>query len=300
MQTAIKEHIDYLKSLKRSQKVIINTGYSLRLFSDFMKGVGIINTLELNPSHIDSWFMYQTERTNREGLPLKASAINCDLVKLKGFLKFLYKRDQIKSKLYERVELLKLPKHLPTSLLSDEEFSRFIQEFDLNSNLGFRNKTIASLLYSTGIRVGELCALSIGDIDFEQSTALIFGKGSKERLVPIGDSMLHLLQSYVKSIRPFFIQTTDAEPLFFTNRGRRITLVSVQKMIKAVSLKAGFNNITPHSLRRSFATELIKANANIYHVKEMMGHEGLNQLKHYVKLNIKDLQTTHKKCHPRG
>ena len=300
MYKSIDEYLLYLESISKKEKDRKNTYYSLRLFADFMYSHDIHDVKKLKVSHVHTWQLHQRERVTADGLPLMPNTINNNLAKLKNFLAYLYKRERIKLRLYEHIEFLKLPQLLPTSLLSDTEMNALLGTFDVSTTIGFRNKTITSLLYSSGLRVSELCQMNIESVKLAEGTALIYGKGDKERLVPIGLSALKLLESYVKAIRPLFMKSKQRDCLFYTYRGSRITVAAIQLMIKEASEKAGFTGITPHSMRRSFATEMIKANANLYHVKEIMGHEDLRHLKRYVKLNIVDLKKTHKKFHPRG
>lgn len=140
----------------------------------------------------------------------------------------------------------------------------------------------------------------IKDVSFTQRTALVFGKGRKERIVPVGKSTVRLIESYVKAIRSFHVLDDKQEALFLTCRGTRVNTDVVQDMMRKASKKAGFKGITAHSMRRSLSTEMIKTEANLYHVKDIMGHEDLRHLQRYVKLNITDLLRTHKKFHPRG
>ena len=134
------------------------------------------------------------------------------------------------------------------------------------------------VLYSTGIRVGELLGLNVTDVDLDNATAVVLGKGNKQRVVPIGKTALRLLESYLKAVRPFLLSRADEPALFLNHAGQRMPY---------------------HTFRRSCTTELIRAGANLYHVKELLGHEDLETLKHYTKLTIEDLKATHARCHPR-
>jgi integrase/recombinase XerD len=171
---------------------------------------------------------------------------------------------------------------------------------DTTSSFGIRNRAIVELLYSSGVRVSELTGLKIEDIDFKNEYMKVFGKGSKERLVPIGKTALNYLKNYISGVRPFFNGASKYREVFLGYHGTPLQCGGVENMLKELSEKAKMPaRVTPHILRRSCTTELIRGNANLYHVKEILGHKKLDTLKHYVKLNITDLKKTHRNCHPR-
>ena len=296
----IQDYLDFMKAVGHSKKSIEDNYYSLNLFANFMRTQGITDVKFLNFNHMHQWQLYQNQRVTSKGLPLRPRSINNDFSKLKSFLLFLFKRDVIHKKLHEKIEFVKEPKLLPTSLLTDDEVSKLLDVFDVTTPIGFRNKTIVSFLYSSGLRLSELCKLDIKDVSLTQKTALVFGKGRKERIVPVGESTIVQIESYIKAIRPFHCVDATEEALFLSYRGSRISTDAIQDMMRKATKEAGFKGITAHSMRRSFATEMIKASANLYHVKDIMGHEDLRHLQKYVKLDIADLQRTHKKFHPRG
>ena len=126
------------------------------------------------------------------------------------------------------------------------------------------------------------------------------GKGRKERIVPVGKTALRYLESYVKAVRPFLVRGKTDNALFLTAEGERLPYRRLLKIVHKYTDNMDLNvTVTPHTFRRSCTTELIRGNANIYHVKELLGHESLDTLKHYAKLNITDLKKTHARCHPR-
>ena len=156
------------------------------------------------------------------------------------------------------------------------------------------------MLYSTGIRVSELLGLNVRDVDLDNATAVVLGKGNKQRVVPIGKTALRLLESYLKAVRPFLLKKSDEQALFLNHAGERMPYHTVRRIVQRQAEAAGLEiKVTPHTFRRSCTTELIRGGANLYHVKEILGHENLETLKHYTKLTIEDLKKTHAKCHPR-
>jgi integrase/recombinase XerD len=157
------------------------------------------------------------------------------------------------------------------------------------------------LLYSSGLRSAELLGLDVGDVDFEQATAIVTGKGSKQRVVPIGRTALRFLESYLKAMRPFMVRNPAERAMFLNRQGGRLRYNAFCQIVATCAGGSGVEKvrITAHTFRRSCATELLRGGANMYHVKDLLGHESLNTLRHYAKLTIVDLKKEHRRCHPR-
>jgi site-specific recombinase XerD len=165
---------------------------------------------------------------------------------------------------------------------------------------GWRDRAMLEMLYSTGIRAAELLGLNVADVDFTSQTARVFGKGEKERLVPIGKTALRLVESYLRGVRPFLASDPKEPALWLDKRGKRLPYAVLLRRVHAHAQRIGLDvTVTPHTFRRSCATEMIRAGANLYHVKDLLGHETLDTLRHYVKLNVNDLRKTMARCHPR-
>jgi site-specific recombinase XerD len=150
------------------------------------------------------------------------------------------------------------------------------------------------------LRAGEILALDVEGVSFDTKTLRVMGKGHKERVVPVGKTALRFLKSYIIAVRPFFVHDPHESALFLDRTGRRYAYHNLQSMIRHRTRKMKFDvHVTAHTFRRSCTTELIRGGANMYHVKELLGHESLDTLKHYARLTIVDLRKTHEKCHPR-
>ena len=200
---------------------------------------------------------------------------------------------------------------LPGSVLNHAQVRRLLSHIDTGTPEGLRDRAMLELLYSTGVRAAELLTIDVTDVDLRAATARVHGKGNKQRLVPIGKTALRCLENYVRAVRPFLARRspsgdgntagTPAEPaLFLTSQGMRMPYQRFLKTVRRHAQNAGMEiSVTPHTFRRSCATELIRGGANIYHVKDLLGHESLETLRHYARLIIGDLKKTHRKCHPR-
>jgi integrase/recombinase XerD len=189
-------------------------------------------------------------------------------------------------------------------LLTDPNFGQIKQmlnHIDTTTPYGYRDRTLLELLYSAGLRSAEILGLNLAELDMVNRTAIVTGKGNKQRVVPIGESALRQLETYLVAIRPQLLCAGDERSAVFLNdQGRRYPYHTLNRLVAGVAKVLDVNfPVTPHTFRRSCTTEMIRGGANIYHVKELLGHENLDTLKHYTRLTITDLQKTHAKCHPR-
>ena len=221
---------------------------------------------------------------------------------LKTFYKFLIAEDHLKQSPLELIETPKLPKHLP-EVLNHEEVMAMIGSIDLSSRAGERDKTILTLLYACGLRVSELINLKINDIYLEDGFVKVFGKGKKERLVPIGAQALQQVKNCLlwRNEQGFELSKAAEGLLILNLRGGQLSRVSVFKLIKSCAAKAGVNKeVSPHTLRHSFATVLIEAGADLRAVQQMLGHESITTTEIYTHLDRSYLKTVIEEFHPRA
>jgi site-specific recombinase XerD len=189
---------------------------------------------------------------------------------------------------------------LPSSVLSHDELRGLFASIQTVTVAGIRDLAMLELAYSSGLRAGELLGLNLGDIDWINRTALVTGKGAKQRVVPIGRKAFLQMQAYLEDARRSLPRIPKETALFLDRRGRRLPYHTLRRLVHRHARRFGIATpVTPHTFRRSCTTELIRAGANLYHVKELLGHESLETLKHYTRLTILDLKQTHARCHPR-
>lgn len=296
-----KEYITHLQSIKSSPETIRKTKEKLYSFNRWVKeNVAVITIDGLRLDHLKRWYGYlSTIRTNK-GRPLKSRSINFYIIKLRGFIKYLAANGYVQSKLLDVLPYVKEPSRLPGSVMTHVQTKKLLSKIATDSAEGYRDRAMFELLYSSGVRVGELLRLDVEDIDFKNRTALVTGKGNKQRMVPVGKTALRYLESYIKAVRPYLLLGKLEKALFLNSTGGRLSYSSFRRIMRKVSDRAGIDvHVTAHTFRRSCTTELIRGGANMYHVKELLGHESLDTLKPYTQLTIIDLKKTHKKCHPR-
>ena len=229
------------------------------------------------------------------------STIARKLATLRSFYKFLVKRGQIDSSPVEVIRTPKQEKKLPR-FLEYGEVKRLLETPPLTNWLGARDRAILETLYSTGIRVSELVALNMDDIDFLGEVVHIRGKGKKERITPIGSSALQIIQHYMefRSKRAQSNSNFDSKVLFVNKHGKRLSTRSVRRKMDKYLKIAGLDPlISPHTLRHSFATHMLNNGADLRSVQELLGHQSLSTTQIYTHLTTNKLKDVYKESHPR-
>jgi len=255
---------------------------------------------QLRQTHLDAWQRHLHGHRTTKGLPLKPLSLNKQIESARGFLKYLATRAYIPGALLDVLTYVKKPMLLPTSVLTHAEVKKLLARVPTSSPEGYRDRALFELLYTTGLRRRELLGLDVADVDLKHRTAIVLGKGQKQRVVPIGRTALRFLETYLLGVRPFLVRDPREKAIFLDRYGKRLPPYMLVRRLHAYADGLGFKvTVTPHTFRRSCTTELIRGGANLYHVKDLLGHEELDTLKHYTKLTIEDLKKTHEKCHPR-
>ena len=237
--------------------------------------------------------------SNIHDLGLSANSQSRIISSLKTFFKYLNIEDLIQNNPAELLESPKIGRKLPDTL-SVDEINQLIQTIDRSTNLGERNITIIEVLYGCGLRVSELINLKISEIYWEEGFIRVIGKGSKQRLVPLGSVAVKHLKIYLKEIRIKLKINPSAQDIVFLNRrGNKLTRVMIFTIIKQLAEKANIKkNISPHTLRHSFATHLVEGGADLRAVQEMLGHESITTTEIYTHLDRSYLRQAILDHHP--
>jgi integrase/recombinase XerC len=223
------------------------------------------------------------------------------LATLRSFYKFLVKRSQLDSNPVAAVRTPKQDKKLP-KFLEYDEVKKLLETPPMNNWLGARDRAILETLYSTGIRVSELVALNMDDVDFLGEVVHIRGKGKKERITPIGASALQVIQHYMefRNKRAQSGRNFDSKVLFVNKHGRRLSTRSVRRKMDKYLKMAGLDpEISPHTLRHSFATHMLNNGADLRSVQELLGHQSLSTTQVYTHLTTRKLKEVYEDAHPR-
>lgn len=219
---------------------------------------------------------------------------------IRSFHGFLLADGRVEEDPAQLLEMPRFGRKLPT-VLTVPELEKLLNAIDLTSDQGIRNRAMLEVLYSSGLRVSELIGLELSRIYFEEKFLRIFGKGNKERLVPVGEPALHFLRDYLSSVRlNLDIQKGHEDYVFLNRRGSQLSRVSVFTIVKDLAHAAGIKkNISPHTFRHSFATHLIEGGADLRAVQEMLGHESITTTEIYLHLDREYLREVHAMFHPR-
>ena len=220
---------------------------------------------------------------------------------VKSFYKYLLVEDIIKSDPAELLEVPKKQRKLPT-VLSYQDIEKLLAAIDLSKPEGQRNRAIIEVLYSCGLRVSELTELKLSNLYLDIEFIKVFGKGSKERLVPIGGEAIKALTLWIEHVRVHTpIKKGEEDLVFLNRRGSRLSRVYVFMLIKQLAEKAGIKKtISPHTLRHSFATHLVEGGADLRAVQEMLGHESITTTEIYTHLDREYLKEVITSFHPRN
>ena len=194
----------------------------------------------------------------------------------------------------------KLPSRLP-NVIPDEALSQLLEAPDTATASGLRDRAILELLYATGARVSEVASVRVSDFDFGQGQVRLFGKGSKERIVPVYARAVDSVRAYLREGRPQLLRAVGHEQLFLSTRGLPLSADAVRRMFRryASRVHAGAG-VSPHSMRHTFATHLVEAGADLRTVQELLGHVALSTTQIYTHVSMKRLQDAHSKAHPRA
>ncbi len=235
-----------------------------------------------------------------DGVGLEPASIARGLSAVKTFHRFLASEGLAAGDPAERVIPPRMRRGLP-AVLNIFEVERLLEQPDLTTPLGVRDRAMLETLYALGVRVSELIALRTSDLLLDAEVVRVIGKGDKERVVPVGaEAMEHVLY-YLRNVRPQLVKPHSGDVVFLNWRGRRLTRMAVWKMLKGYTRKAEIQkDVSPHTLRHSFATHLLEGGADLRAVQEMLGHADISTTQIYTHLDREYLKEVHRTFHPRG
>jgi site-specific recombinase XerD len=274
--------------------------YMLR-FARFLAAEGKPDLLRVTPAEIEAWRLHLVQTPSSKGLPRRAGTLNNAMVTVRSFYRLLFEADVISYDPARKHKLVKLPPRLPPPVPSEDDTRRLIESVDPSTPLGARDRAILELFYGTGIRVGELVALEVDDIDLGARLCRIRrGKGGKGRIVPFGPSAAQQLDNYIRWVRPGWLRNRPETALWLNQWGLRLTEWTARKRVRFAAVAAGFERrLTPHGLRHACATHLLENHADLRHIQELLGHGSVKTTQIYTHVSVKHLRETLARCHPR-
>lgn len=287
----IEEYLDYIKyERKLSSETIKNYKYDLDKFISFLKSKNINSFKDVTLKNIESYLKDISDMNPR--------SISRNITSINNLFIFLLKNKQIKTNPCEFIDRPKLAKKLPDTLSFDEVSN--ILDITLKTKFDYRNKAMLEILYGSGLRISELISLTLRDVDLENDIIRCIGKGSKERIVPINDYEMYFLKAYMEK-RELFLVNGNNDYLFLNNHGKKMTRQGFLKNLKKILQEKGINkNVTPHTLRHSFATHLLSGGADLRSIQMLLGHSDISTTKIYTHISNEKVKHDYEEFHPRN
>jgi integrase/recombinase XerD len=265
----------------------------LQLFAGWLDKRGTALRAARN-SDIQAYLGYFHARKTR---PSSAARL---LSSLKRFYRYSLRQGKIKADPTLKIESPKLPRGLPKSL-TEEDVEGLLEAPDVEQPLGLRDKAMLETLYASGLRVSELVTLKLGQVSHDMGVVRVVGKGSKERLVPLGEEALEWIRRYLKEARPELLGARSSDDLFVTGRGSGMTRQMFWHLLRRYALKSGLKKpLSPHTLRHAFATHLLNHGADLRVVQLLLGHSDISTTQIYTHVARERLKQLHARHHPRG
>jgi integrase/recombinase XerD len=296
MNMWIQRFIDYL-AVERglSHNTLESYERDLQAFKTYVTAsTPTFSETEVKQYHVAGYlgYLHSSGRAN--------TTISRNLASLRSFFQFLVREGVVVQNPTVHVETPKIEKRLPR-VLSMDEIERLLEAPKINSHTGLRNQAMLELLYATGIRVSELISIQINDINLSAGFLRCMGKGSKERIIPIGEYAQKVMINYLSIGRPHLVRDVSNPSLFLNHHGIQLSRQGFWKILKKHAQEVGIlKDITPHTLRHSFATHLLERGADLRAVQEMLGHADISTTQIYTHVTRSRLKDVYKVAHPRA
>ena len=287
-----KELNDYINYISLERQLSKNTvdGYK-RDLTAFFKYVNK-SYKDISSKDIDNYISYMNKTSSPK-------TINRHIVSIKNYFRFLEKKEKIKINPCANIVGVKFKKSIP-HVLSEEEIDKLldIKVIDVKTS---RNKAMLELMYSSGLRISELLNLNLNDIDLDNNFVKCFGKGSKERIIPISDLATDALIEYINIYRKTLLKDKESDILFLNMHGNKLSRQGFFKILKELALEKGIKReFSPHTIRHSFATHLLNHGADLRSIQTMLGHENITTTEIYTHVSTNFAKDNYEKYHPRN
>ena len=295
LQDSVIEYLNYLKVERGlTENTLISYRQELKQFNYYLTKHKIINF-----SQVDRFVIMDYLKSIQQSGKSENSIIH-SVSTLRKFFLFLKQENIIQNNPMLKIDTPKKAQHLP-QVLSIDEVDRLLAVPDIKTDLGIRDRALLETMYATGLRVSELVNLTGDNLHLDMGFIQTLGKGNKERIIPIGDVAIDWLNIYLKQVRNKLVKDSNEKHVFVNTHGRQLTRQGVWKNLKQQVRAAGINkNVTPHTLRHSFATHLLENGADLRIVQELLGHADVSTTQIYTHISKKRLQDIYNKAHPRA
>ena len=291
----IESYIDFLiveKGLAHNS--IESYSADLSGYGDFLEQNQIMNLAQADTTVILAWLIH----LSKKGLSSKSRARH--LITIRGFYKYLISEKHLSINPLKEVDIPKMGQALP-KILSIAEVETILNAQEMTTPKGIRNLAMIEIIYGAGLRVSELISLKLQDVNLDAGLLRVMGKGSKERIVPFGSKAKSITREWIDTARPLVLKYIPSQYLFVARAGKPMTRQAFWKIIKKSTCLAGISkNVTPHTLRHSFATHLLEGGADLRSVQTMLGHSDISTTQIYTHISREYLIKMHQKYHPRN
>ncbi|NLY43820.1 MAG: site-specific tyrosine recombinase XerD [Clostridiaceae bacterium] len=294
MEALVQKFVDFLEHEKGlSDNTLQSYRRDIQQYISYLNEMNMTNIAGVNKTAVITYLLYLQKKGRA------TSTISRNLASIRSFYQYLNKLNMIEQDPTKNLESPKVEKKLP-QILSTQEVELLLEQPKCVDLKGYRDKAMLELLYATGIRVSELIQLDIDDINLEMGF-IKCNKGNKERIIPLGSVAIHALEEYINKARKMMIQDPNETALFVNCNGRRLTRQGFWKIIKLYKNQAKINKeITPHTLRHSFAAHLLENGADLKSIQEMLGHSDISSTQIYAQLTKNRIKEVYNKTHPRA
>ena len=295
----------YLKTERGLAKnTIVSYQKDLIFFAEYCEKHGIEFCDEITEQFIRDYLLMRLSKNSEDSARLSKRSLMRNLVSIRQWMLFLVEENYCEDNPCETIELPRFPKKDPV-YLSEEEVDRLMNAPDTETENGIRDRAMLEVLYATGLRVSELVGLTLRDVDFDRECLEAHGKGSKDRLIPLGGEAMRWIRYYLEGTRQSLLKNAGniekVKTLFVTSRGSGMTRQGFWKIIKKYAEAADIRReISPHKLRHSFATHLLAHGADLRAVQEMLGHADITSTQIYTHVARERLKKIHAEFHPRS
>lgn len=291
---------EYLEVRHFSPRTVEGYTRELGPFFAFLEEQGIARLADITREVVEAYrtaLFYAETHGRRLCVPYQARRLSC----VKTFLRFLARERYLLMDPGAGVELPRLPRLLPRQLLTEEEVEQLLNQPDVQTSVGLRNRAILEVLYSSAVRNSELRLLRLAEVDLQrQELHITFGKGGKSRIVPLGEEATVWLGAWLREGRPRLVADAGQSLVFVNARGDEMTRQCVSQMVHVVAQAAGLDKrVNPHQLRHCCATHMLRQGAGLRQLQTLLGHASPSATQRYTRVEISDLKEVHRRCHPR-
>jgi len=299
------EYLDHLAARGLPKDTVRHRRNKVRQMISFLAAAGVGELKEVTRQHVDSYLAYLGgEYRTAKGAPISVSHLREHHLCVKSFFAQLERNGRILRSPYGVHELPRrvLPARLP-AVLTPEEAVRVLESVNPQTGLGLRDRAMLEILYSTGMRKGELVNLNVADFSFEKhEIAIVKSKTKRGRVVPVGEYARHFTEAYLRTVRPWLMRTDDEKALFLSDhRGKRLAAGTVGQIVGRAVRRSGLaKTVTPHTFRHSMATQMLRNHADLRHIQAILGHATITSTELYTHVSLEDLKEVVRRAHPHG